>query len=88
MTNNIFKNNLPYNILIIETIKYKKQIKNNFDKLILKNNLHNPFRQFYHLPPTKNIYKYSKYLYPSGINSCKNDSLKCKPYNDIRIYKN
>ena len=85
-TNNLFKNNLPFSIILIETIKYKKKIENTFYSTFYKNEKYNSYRNFYHVPPKKNVKKFVNYLYPS-LHNCKDTSKLCKPYNDIRIYR-
>lgn len=85
--NNIFQNNLPYHYLVIPILKYKKKMETEFNNSFYFVENKNPYRQFYHTVPKQDRNRFFKYLYPN-VESCKSSSLKCKPYNDIRIYNN
>lgn len=87
LKNNIFQNNLPYHYLVIPILKYTKKIEQEFNNSFYFIENKKPYRQFYHTVAKQDKHKFIQYLYPK-VESCKSYSLKCIPYNDIRIYNN
>lgn len=80
---NIFGNVLP--LVDTENNTLRRQTFNEMIGSRLYDNTNNLIRQFYTIPPKKDILNFAYFLYSKSIDSCKNSSKLCQKYTDLRF---